>query len=76
MFYSKNWSFGLMHAIIKLYEFPPIDCFKIDVSFESRYGTWIFYLPFDLPASDKILMTCLKVKSDLLMSILSFASLP
>lgn len=35
MFYSRNWSLGFMQAIIKLYELPPIDCFRIDVSLES-----------------------------------------
>jgi hypothetical protein len=36
MFYSKKLSFGVMHAIIRQYELPPIDCFKIDVSLELR----------------------------------------
>lgn len=34
-FSYKNWSHGFIQAIIRLYEFPPIDCFKIEVSFES-----------------------------------------
>jgi len=28
-------SFGLIQAIIKQYEFPPIDCLRIEVSLES-----------------------------------------
>lgn len=50
MFSSKNKSLGFMHAIIKEYEFPPIDCFKIDVSFESLYGTYVlsYFFIFEL----------------------------
>lgn len=69
-------SFGLIQAIIRLYEFPPMDCFRIEVSFESLYGTWAFYLPFPLPDSANILITCLKVNKDLLISILYLANLP
>jgi len=76
-FYYKNASLGFMQAIIKLYEFPPMDCFRIDVSLESRYGTCTFYFEFlFFPASDRILITCLSVNKDLLMSILYLASLP
>jgi hypothetical protein len=56
-FYYKKLSFGLIQAIIKLYEFPPIDCFRIEVSFESLYGTCNFYFVLVLPAYAKILIT-------------------
>ena len=76
MFYYKNWSPGFIQAIIKLYELPPIDCFRMDVSFESQYGTWTFYFPLPLLASERILITWRNVNNDLLMSILSFANRP
>lgn len=65
-----------MQAIIRLQEFPPIDCFNIEVSFESLYGTCVFYFPLPLPDSAKILITCLKVNKDLFISMLYLASLP
>jgi hypothetical protein len=33
---SKNASLGVMQAIIRQKEFPPIDCLRMEVSFESR----------------------------------------
>ena len=35
-FSSKKRSAGERHAIIRVYEFPPRDCFKSEVSFDSR----------------------------------------
>ncbi len=66
----------MIQAIIKLYEFPPIDCLRIEVSFESLYGTCNFYLVFVFPAYAKILITWRRVNNDLLISMLYFASFP
>ena len=75
-FYSIKLSLGLIQATIRLYEFPPIDCFKMDVSLESLYGTWTLSLVFVFPASAKTLITCLKVNKDLLISMLYLANFP
>jgi hypothetical protein len=66
----------LIQAIIRQYELPPMDCFRIDVSFESLYGTCTFYLFLFLLTSANIDITCLNVNKDLFMSILYFANLP
>ena len=60
-----------MHAIIKQKLLPPIDCFNKQVNLESLYGGIVL-----LFESARIAMTCLKVISDLLISILSFAYFP
>jgi hypothetical protein len=65
-----------MQAIIKQYEFPPIDCFNIDVNFDYRYGIWADSLFFALFHSANVDITCLNVNKDLLISILYFACLP
>ena len=57
--------------------FPPIDCLSRQVSFESLYGT---QMPpasfFPLARSLRAVITYLRVKSDLLISILSFCVFP
>lgn len=66
-----------MQAIIKEYEFPPIDCLSNDVNFESRYGTYCLSSFFvRLLFSARILITCLKVNKDLFISMLYLAWRP
>lgn len=62
----------LAHAMIKHLERPPRLCFSRVVSLDSLNGTYLF--PFVLEFSDKMLMTCLRVNKDLLISIPSFVT--
>ena len=49
-------------------------CFKRQVSLESLYGMWegFFFSPRPFWKSDSVEITCLRVKRDLLISMLSF----
>lgn len=58
------------------YELPPNDCFNKDVSFESLYGIWPAKVFFFFEPSAKLVITYLKVKRDLLMSMASLAARP
>lgn len=55
-----------------------MDCLRIEVNLESRYGTYNFssFFVLGLAFSERMLMTCRKVKRDLLISMLYFANLP
>lgn len=67
-----------MQAIIRQKLLPPIDCFKIEVSLESLYGTYCFYylLSLGFEFYDKMFITCRSVNKDLLISMLYFANFP
>ena len=77
MFSSTYLSDGDKHATINEYELPPRDCFKSDVSFESRYGMWLLsVLRLLVEPSARAVMTCLSVNKDLFMSMASLAASP
>ena len=69
---SKLYSAGEIQAIIVVLEFPPKESCKIQVSFESQYGTCYAFLVSSVKAE----ITFPSERSPLLMLIPSFIVLP
>ena len=68
---SSIWSgSGHTFAIINVLQFPPIESFKIFVSFDCLYGTWVLYL------SHTATTTYSRKLRDLLMNWASFSVIP
>ncbi len=77
MFSSINGSEGGRQAIISVYEFPPKDCLRSEVNFESQYGICTFSLStFPLAILERAVITFLKVRRDWLISMDSFYAIP